>query len=862
MKSSKYIISSLLYRLYQSKVYWNMRKEVTKIIHSSHALRNKVMDIRWQEKGRNKAATALLKESLMLVMTSLLVVIVVLVVESIIYRYLNFPVADKLPIKILWMRDKYLLYSEGLSISSSYNDFMGVVAGIVALFIGLYYATISNISSAIYSKTTQQIRDIFSHETVGYTYLRSNTQLTIICLGFFIASTIRMGQSVIAIIIVGIWAAFAGVSFLLLGHRAFNFYDPAKLSGYIIADIMHCIYKCQVTSKRRNETVVLISSRKVEALIESLEELSLLVNNEMTMKSSSFAAIVRDTCGMIRWYQLLKRFIPYNSKWYPSKRIHKDWYQAESHNVDIAKQTSTTLIPEDVTDYYWLEDKLEIIVIQGFNTLLDHNKYNLASSILREADRYMTSLMKNALVERAMSFYERLCKTLMPHIKLESVDEKSNNIEMVAMLNQLVVLKTRLVTESIQHCKEHTYENYDKLLSSIKWNNSNSIYSGGFSFRLLNLASSISGKLKYELDVEGVILSPIWYLLQIFILDESRYIDCMIKTLITEEILRHDITYAELKRINNIQIKACFISEELEYWRKIDTALNALSVLWDDIDNHKCIYDLKWPIIDFDQVKLNLTTIKKRMMVEIAESLPIEHPDSLPDYLGQFLNVLGDHLILVMLNNDSNQFKAIFHKFFLFSLVKYDQLIVKIDFNSHYATIQFCKYASPLVELLELSGYAKLLSDFHEDSSIWNEVLSSWNEYFEKDTNKTHERIVSILNIVGKSMFFDDRSSFRNNWKSAIKQKLDTLPKQKSTSQDKYSLFSRTRYEVVHNRKIVKVVASSYDEHYDGYDGMDIMFVEYLEPRFKGIIDKLASRRMRRTKELYEELKGGKDADK
>jgi hypothetical protein len=215
-----------------------------------------------------------------------------------------------------------------------------------------------------------------------------------------------------------------------------------------------------------------------------------------------------------------------------------------------------------------------------------------------------------------------------------------------------------------------------------------------------------------------------------------------------------------------------------------------------------------------------------------------------------------------MLNNDSNQFKAIFHKFFLFSLVKYDQLIVKIDFNSHYATIQFCKYASPLVELLELSGYAKLLSDFHEDSSIWNEVLYSWNEYFEKDTNKTHERIVSMLNIVGKSMFFDDRSSFRNNWKSAIKQKLDTLPKQKSTSQDKYSLFSRTQYEVVHNRKIVKVVASSYDEHYDGYDGMDIMFVEYLEPRFKGIIDKLASRRMRRTKELCEELKGGKDADK
>lgn len=847
----------LLYKLMQMKKYWKLRRLLMNTSNQMVVFKDKVSEIVWQEKGRDRAANDLLKASVSIVITSLIVVITIVLVENIIREKLNYPVTDNLPRKLLWMRDKYFFCYERLSLSSSYNDFMGVVAGIIALFIGLYYAAISSISGAIYSKTSQHIRDILSHETVGYTYLRSNTQLAMICVGFFIVSILGMGHSIIAIILVGIWASFSFVSFMLLGHRAFNFYDPAKLSGYIIHDVIHNINKCQY----RSSTIAGYSREKVNKLSDLLDEIARLAHKDIASNGNSYAEIVKDTCRLISWYQELKRHIPYNSKWYGKKPEHKDWYQAEFQYIAEAKSTSTSLEPELVPDYYWLEDKHEIAVIQGFKNLLENGRFRLALSILSLSDKFIESLMKNDLIDRAMTHHERMLAVFTAFLSNPGSTSINEDIEVVAILEYIIVLKTRIALETIKHCKDHTYRNYDQILRSIDWSKDKSVYSGNFSFRMHNLVNWIRERMIYEQDIEDGIITPTWFLMQLISLEESRYLECIVNTLITQEILRHNQTIKSLSKVNNLQIKACFISEELEYWSKVENALHYLAASWNDFQLNKSIDDLQWPLVDFERVKSEVSSIRKQIILEMADSLPMDHPDSLPDYLGQFLHCLGDDIIQSMLQKDTSRFKAIFRKFFAHSLVKYDQLIAKIQFNTPYATSQYRQYSSIMLELLEISGYAKLLSELYGDSLIWNEVVQVWDSYFTIESNEAPDKLILMLKIAEHPLYFTDRDTIRIQWHNLVSQKLADLPKKKTKSTIRDHPFFGENCEVIHSSKFIRVIASSMGIYYERYDGIDVMLVEYLEPKFENVIERLVNRRQRTASELRNKLQAEEQTD-
>ncbi len=861
MQYLKYTRSKLLYKLYQKKAYWNIQRAFRTKTILFNRYHNKLVNNIRQEKQGNKAARDLLKESRSLVLSSLLVVIIVLFFEGVIHKYLNYKVADKLPGMLLWLRNMYILAFNKINSSTSYTDFMGVTASIISIFTGLYYASISSISGAIYSKTSQQIRDIFSHETVGYTYLRSNTLLAIICLCFFIAGTVGLGQSLIAIFIVGIWVSFSIVSFLLLGNRAFNFYDPKSLSGYVVLDIIHCINKCQVTSRCNNETSQNLNKTKVAALVELLEELSGIINNEIAMRRSSYAEIIYNACRLISWYQEMKRHIPYDSKWYSEKRIHRDWYQSETQRIFIAKQTATTIDPDVVKDHYWLEDRLEKIIIKGFNSLLEQKQYNLAVNILVKSDSYLVSLMKNALVDKAISFHERLFRDFLIFLKSHNVTEADAHVDLVGIMDYLMILKQRIVLESIQHCKDNTYDNYQAILRKIKWRHSSSIYCGVFSFRILRLVSWLSERLRYEIEVEGKIISPAWYQLELISLEESCYLSRIIKTIIIDEIARHHERVSELKLIKNPRLMACFVSEELEYWKKTENALAVLNASWDDINTRKNIHDLQWPHIDITQTQSAVTSIKESMMLEMAECLELRYSDSLPDYFGQFMHILADYLIYLIINNEAGQFLSIYKKFFASSFFKYAQLFDKLDSRSPHVTIQFSLITSPLLELLDISGYAVLFSELHADSTIWDEVLNVWNEYFDNDKNDVQDKLVFMLNLEEQPLYYNDRDMIRIEWMRLVNEKLSSLPKTASKQRGTGYLYSGTHQEIIHSSALVRACASSYDEFHEGYDGIDMFLNVYLEERFKGIIQKLKHGRNGSVTRLNNDLHGSNDAD-
>lgn len=73
-----------------------------------------------------------------------------------------------------------LYQTMGISIpdDTDYVTLLATVSGVGGVFIGLYYAGISNVGGAIYSRVPNNIRDLLARERIGNVYMRYLAMLT------------------------------------------------------------------------------------------------------------------------------------------------------------------------------------------------------------------------------------------------------------------------------------------------------------------------------------------------------------------------------------------------------------------------------------------------------------------------------------------------------------------------------------------------------------------------------------------------------------------------------------------------------------------------------------------------------------
>ena len=177
-------------------------------------------------------------------------------------------------------------------------------------------------------------------------------------------------------------------------------------------------------------------------------------------------------------------------------------------------------------------------------------------------------------------------------------------------------------------------------------------------------------------------------------------------------------------------LAAVMLSTELEYWNKLDHHANTLNDLWNDLNSDRKIEKLPWPNLDID----NLVEKKKQREKELLKFMSTENirlssmsrPESYPDFAGQFLHTVGEGLLTAMCENDCDMVEALFKDYFYGSSLQFEQLKpkeVKLDRQSQ----NDLKIAvAPLLDLMEISGYAYLLSDYHGTPCLKEAVVKVW----------------------------------------------------------------------------------------------------------------------------------------
>ena len=240
----------------------------------------------------------------------------------------------------------------------------------------------------------------------------------------------------------------------------------------------------------------------------------------------------------------------------------------------------------------------------------------------------------------------------------------------------------------------------------------------------------------------------------------------------------------------------------------------------------------------------------KLMADENILSSLISRPESYPDFAGQILSTVGDALFTAMYENECETVEGLFKHYFRGSLLEFEKLKPAESGSDWQSRADLKVAVSPLLDLMDMSGYAYLLSDYHDTSCLKNTIIKTWNDYLNQDSATLRLQFFAAAIALSESVFGTvPRDQNRGKWMQMIRQRLSDVEHQElSPTPGRRTVQPYPDTVPVHESPLVIIFAG----HFSSWDGIDIFIAQYVRQQEGG--ENLHFGQLRR-KDLREEIK-------
>lgn len=731
--------------------------------------------------------------------------------------------------------DPYLIpYYQKMGIcvpdDGDYVTFLAAVSGIGGVFIGLYYAAISAVVGAIYATVPNNILKLLVHERRGNVYMRFLAFLT--CLGLILIALRLSGlpRLYVAIPFVTILAGVGIVAFVKLGQQAFYFFDPTTLSGRIFEQLQRWLGMVKAGGYRWQDKVFQHHAyRQSSDTLDTLDTLSDFTASKTHLSGTSFINLTQNLLRFLMHYEFAKRCIPSDSSWYEQRYQHRDWYRTDDSRVSIAHLTGTSLQPVVTTDKEWIEGRVIAIVKKCIETNLAEKRYSDVHALFEYLDAYVKVLAKEGAVERAFKFIEEISLAVLGQFAKTFDGEiiKVDVLEKLAVAERLASLPISVALGYREFLEKLNRENVEQKLSCVRWDEPRSIYQQGFPTYCLARIEWFRPRLEFERKIEGQDVTPPWYQTELICQVEADIFSVDTKALVDKGVAFYKSAIAKALSYKHPWLAASIMSRELEYWHKIENQLEIWPEKWASLSSDRHIDGLPWS--QFDIVSLQSDSQQRqhellKLMSQQSMLLAlISRPEGYPDYAGQFLHTSGEAVLDALLANNVELVKSVFEPYLHGCLLKFDSLRPKAASLDWRVQQDFKIAAAALLDVMDISGYAKLLSAFYENEALWGEVTATWNKYL------TETREQSPLPLLAGAVAFTEaafeiphRAALRTTWQQKINSTFAGIPRHEVFHHG--SLSSDTVID--HDSALIRVFAQ---EPYGSFhDGIDVFIAYFL----------------------------------
>jgi len=684
-----------------------------------------------------------------------------------------------------------------------YTIWLGALAQIGGVFIALYFTAVTAAAAAIYAQVPNNVRDLLARERWGNVYIRYLTFATFLPLCLIALHLLGLEPLRLAAPFLTFFSGVGIIAFTKLGQRAFNLFDPTRLSYVLFAELTMWIREVGPGGFRwLDPSFQKHAYRRAAATIDTLEAVSLVSGSQPNPKGRALLELMGSLLSFLSQYQPQKLRIPTRSLWFAEKYQHGDWYLTEDTKVQFAHHAGITLYPETVTEHDWIEDDIERIVLRFFETSVLARRLDDHLELLNRIGGYIAALAAVGNTRRAGSLIENL-QEIFQKTRLAKEDPGKppvESMEDVAIGELLSFLHLQALTKYAAKLEKKGVEETKKRLQKIRWRRAESIYSGFFRANELRQLEWHLPRVELEERVEGQTVTPLWYTQALVSKSQAEGLQENVTALVGAANKTFRSWADQLTKQGRVWQSAAVLSRNLEYLRKLEThCLPLFKAHFEAMQTARYLSDLKWPDIKpedwYEQVRKSHGALDEAMAKHIILLQRSKRPAGVPDYFGQFVHTIGESLFEDILNQRLDEAKAVFPAYFLGSLALFDELKPPTDEFDVWVEQRIHVAAAPVLDVMELSGYSMLFAELRGKAEIWAVICAIWEGYIGSRPGVL--KLLSAIVAAGEpQMQLPHRGLIRTNWAMRVQRELSKVPR-------RHAAIGRGTFSGISGREII-----------------------------------------------------------
>ncbi len=660
------------------------------------------------------------------------------------------------------------------------NTLLAAIASITGVFLGLYFTAISSIASNLLIKATQDIRRFFLSSPRGQQYIQTIALTAIITIFYIVAKSFGHTIHPIGLVFLTLLTAYVVIRFWTVGSAVFNSLEPTDSFPWITKEIADSIKRVTPPGFQWIRPAIQNHQRRlVSTNLELINNLITFGIKEIKISDEQLIVALKYLGGLLFFYSDNKNKIPTNSYWFATKNQYESWTLADSTQIALALNTGTPLQPKVIKDYVWFEGQiLEIVtkILKHFVSEKSISSVIQAFEVFVEmAEIYGKDFDEQGLKELFKKLEEGI--NLVKLIKVD-VDDSIMQKEFLSFIDSQGRLAISALLGLSKYLDKQTADNISSVISKIDWiNDKKNIYLSKLPLAIVSRLESTARELKNEKLIEGKIVSQDWYIkalcFQRYLFSLQEYFN-NIKSLHQDYFLKK---FENLLANGQFPLAVQLIQRWIEFSNKYQKLVYLLKKHVDDCNRFQLLKDLPWAIFDFSQeektVQDRMKEVSDRMIRLLPKLQTLKIEDDLPDYFGQALTMGVEACFESCDDNDHERLKKIFPIVFQSSLAAHDITRQKVQFWSQEDS-KIIYSTEPLINLFEITGYAKLYAELYQNQELWNVTQKFWDAYFSTITNikQIIEFIAAICRYRDGLFMIMPQATLRSNWQISFENRM------------------------------------------------------------------------------------------
>lgn len=617
---------------------------------------------------------------------------------------------------------------------SSYETLVGAAVGAQATFLALFFTTVGVIASTAYARVPGELRQLFVRERTSTIYVWNVVIALVIGVTLLILPTVS-GYHFRGLVVVlfALLSLFSILSLVILGRRLFNFFDPSALSERIYPAFVRAVRGASARERVPDEIEQKMAHDGAARALRRYEQLVTLITVREVQDSTAPQKVAYHLLGCWRLNSAVKSSIPSKSEWFHRTPAHPNWLTIDYTRLRTALETRTGIQPTLAPDPLWVERRLSSFLGSLLPSLASSSDWSRLIVVIDACNELIFELAKALQVDEALLLLKTIgeCHTVLGDaVTAVSDDQKKFRL---ALAEREILGFTSLwlgLARPFEFLNpEHLRHSFDKAVESIR-----NAYKARAPRDLLGLFEDIARGIAFEKEVEHERVTPDWWVHHIC----SRVFASTIKGAVLAVIGAVEATLvAPLihESRSDSEMTTVRIFDLLELLHKIEFHMPTVRRAFDLLETmrNEPSADELWPdaVLPGDKPRV----LEEQLLINLgtaAIGLPsTPHDRAMPDLFGQAYRRLFDatfHAIVEARDEVARRLLPI-----ALTLAERARERLVHDLAGERTRQRAIFGTEPLVDMLELSGYALLMS-LVSGAGIWPTVQATWDSILSSGT--------------------------------------------------------------------------------------------------------------------------------